>query len=73
VVEIQGSDCVGTPTDREQNQPISRSCLNHLLDEAKYTLALLAIAIKNIPSHQEGCDRNWLINTKEFISNEKEN
>jgi hypothetical protein len=39
------------------------------LDEAKLHLALLAIAIKNILSHQEGCDRNWLINTKEFISN----
>jgi hypothetical protein len=40
-----GSDCE-LPTDREPNQlPISRSCL-HLLDEAKYTLALLAIAIK---------------------------
>jgi glutamate synthase (NADPH/NADH) small chain len=35
-------------------------------------LALLAIAIKNI-LFTSGCDRNWLINTKEFISNEKEN
>jgi glutamate synthase (NADPH/NADH) small chain len=26
---------------------------------------------KTSSSHQEGCDRNWLINTKEFISNEK--
>jgi glutamate synthase (NADPH/NADH) small chain len=43
------------------------------LDEGTTPLALLAIAIKNILSHQEGCDRNWLINTKEFISNEKEN
>jgi glutamate synthase (NADPH/NADH) small chain len=40
------------------------------LDEAKLHLALLA-AIKTSSSHQEGCDRNWLINTKEFISNEK--
>jgi glutamate synthase (NADPH/NADH) small chain len=64
-----GSDCVGTST---QGQKITnlRSCLNHLLDEANYTLALLAIAIKNI-LFTSGCDRNWLINTKEFISNEK--
>jgi glutamate synthase (NADPH/NADH) small chain len=29
------------------------------------------LQLKTSSSHQEGCDRNWLINTKEFISNEK--
>jgi glutamate synthase (NADPH/NADH) small chain len=24
------------------------------------------------PHHEEGCDRNWLINTKEFISKKRE-
>ena len=27
--------------------------------------------LKTSSSHEEGCNRNWLINTKEFISNEK--
>jgi glutamate synthase (NADPH/NADH) small chain len=68
-----GSDCVGT-SNRQGAKSVTNfeSCLNHLLDEAKLHLALLA-AIKTSSSHQEGCDRNWLINTKEFISNEKEN
>jgi glutamate synthase (NADPH/NADH) small chain len=35
-----------------------------------YALAILAFAVKTSSSHEEGC-RNWLINTKEFISNDK--
>ncbi|MEC5166349.1 NADPH-dependent glutamate synthase beta subunit-like oxidoreductase [Flavobacterium sp. PL11] len=31
----------------------------------------LAIILKTSSSHEEGCDINWLINTKEFISNDK--
>jgi glutamate synthase (NADPH/NADH) small chain len=27
--------------------------------------------LKTSSSHEEGCGRNWLINTKEFIANEK--
>ncbi|CAA0190983.1 glutamate synthase subunit beta [Tenacibaculum maritimum] len=27
--------------------------------------------LKTTSSHEEGCDRNWLINTKEFITNKK--
>jgi hypothetical protein len=38
-----------------------------------YTLALLAIAIKKTSFTSGRLHRNWLINTKEFISNEKEN
>uniref|UniRef100_UPI0031CDBC44 FAD-dependent oxidoreductase n=2 Tax=unclassified Flavobacterium TaxID=196869 RepID=UPI0031CDBC44 len=29
------------------------------------------LQLKTSSSHEEGCDRNWLINTKEFISNDK--
>ena len=29
------------------------------------------LQLKTSTSHEEGCDRNWLINTKEFIKNEK--
>ena len=29
------------------------------------------LQLKTSTSHKEGCNRNWLINTKEFITNEK--
>ena len=29
------------------------------------------LQLKTSSSHEEGCDRNWLINTKEFIANDK--
>ena len=29
------------------------------------------LQLKTSSSHEEGCNRNWLINTKEFIDNEK--
>ena len=29
------------------------------------------LQLKSSSSHEEGCARNWLINTKEFITNEK--
>jgi glutamate synthase (NADPH/NADH) small chain len=64
-----GSDCVGT-RQGAKSVTISRSCLNHLLDEAT-PWPYWPLQLKKSSSHQEGCDRNWLINTKEFISNEK--
>ena len=27
--------------------------------------------LKTSSSHEEGCDRNWLVNTKEFVTNDK--
>ncbi len=29
------------------------------------------LQLKTSSSHEEGCDRNWLINTKEFVTNDK--
>jgi len=29
------------------------------------------LQLRTSSSHQEGCDRNWLINTKEFVTNDK--
>ena len=29
------------------------------------------LQLKTSSSHEEGCDRNWLINTKEFITNKE--
>lgn len=68
-----GSDCVGTsnrhgavsvtnfeimpkpPVGRSENTP----------------WPFWPLQLKTSSSHEEGCDRNWLINTKEFISNEQ--
>ncbi|MDG2193807.1 MAG: glutamate synthase subunit beta [Polaribacter sp.] len=68
-----GSDCIGTsnrhgaasvtnfeimpkpPVGRSENTP----------------WPFWPLQLKTSSSHEEGCDRNWLINTKEFISNEQ--
>jgi glutamate synthase (NADPH/NADH) small chain len=71
---VEGSDCVGT-----SNRQGAKSVTNFEImpkppvGRSETTPGLTGIAIKTSSSHQEGCDRNWLINTKEFISNEKEN
>jgi glutamate synthase (NADPH/NADH) small chain len=67
VVEIQVLT-VGTSNRQGAKFTISRSCLNHLLDEAKLHPALLVLKTS---LHIRKVVRNWLINTKEFISNEK--
>lgn len=68
-----GSDCVGTSnrhgaasvTNFEimPKPPIGRS--------ENTPWPFWPLQLKTSSSHEEGCDRNWLINTKEFISNEK--
>jgi glutamate synthase (NADPH/NADH) small chain len=68
-----GSDCVGTSnrhgaasvTNFEimPKPPVGRS--------ETTPWPFWPLQLKTSSSHDEGCDRNWLINTKEFISNEK--
>jgi glutamate synthase (NADPH/NADH) small chain len=68
-----GSDCVGTSnrhgaisvTNFEimPKPPLKRS--------EKTPWPFWPLQLKTSSSHQEGCDRNWLINTKEFICNDK--
>ncbi len=65
-----GSDCVGTSNRQGAKSvtnfeimpkpPIGRS------DQAPWPY--WPIILKTTSSHEEGCDRNWLINTKEFIT-----
>lgn len=68
-----GSDCVGTSNRQGAKSvtnfeimpkpPIGRS--------EKTPWPFWPLQLKTSSSHQEGCKRNWLINTKEFICNEK--
>ena len=68
-----GSDCVGT-----SNRHGARSVTNFEImpkppiGRSETTpWPFWPLQLKSSSSHEEGCDRNWLINTKEFITNEK--
>ncbi len=68
-----GSDCVGT-----SNRQGAKSVTNFEImpkppvgRSASTPWPYWPLQLKTSSSHEEGCDRNWLINTKEFISNEK--
>ncbi|NOQ91078.1 MAG: glutamate synthase small subunit [Flavobacteriaceae bacterium] len=68
-----GSDCVGTSNRQNAKSvtnfeimpkpPIGRS--------ETTPWPFWPLQLKTSSSHEEGCDRNWLINTKEFITNKK--
>jgi glutamate synthase (NADPH/NADH) small chain len=68
-----GSDCVGT-----SNRQGAKSVTNFEImpkppvgRSASTPWPYWPLQLKTSTSHEEGCDRNWLINTKEFLSNEK--
>ena len=68
-----GSDCVGT-----SNRHGAKSVTNFEImpkppiGRSETTpWPFWPLKLKSSSSHEEGCERNWLINTKEFITNEK--
>lgn len=68
-----GSDCVGT-----SNRQGAKSVTNFEImpkppiGRSETTpWPFWPLQLKTSSSHEEGCDRNWLINTKEFLKNEK--
>ena len=68
-----GSDCVGT-----SNRQGAKSVTNFEImpkppkeRSASTPWPFWPLQLKTSSSHEEGCDRNWLINTKEFIANDK--
>ncbi|MGI9532804.1 glutamate synthase subunit beta [Lutimonas sp.] len=68
-----GSDCVGT-----SNRQGAKSVTNFEimpkppLGRSETTpWPFWPLQLKTSSSHEEGCERNWLINTKEFITNDK--
>jgi glutamate synthase (NADPH/NADH) small chain len=67
-----GSDCVGT-----SNRQGAKSVTNfEILPKPPISRSettpwpFWPLQLKTSSSHEEGCERNWLINTKEFIANE---
>ncbi len=70
-----GSDCVGT-----SNRHGAKSVTNFEImpkppvNRSETTpWPFWPLQLKTSSSHEEGCDRNWLINTKEFITDKKRN
>lgn len=68
-----GSDCIGT-SNRHGAKSVTNFEIMPKPPEArseKTPWPFWPLQHKTSSSHEEGCDRNWLINTKEFIKNEK--
>ena len=70
-----GSDCVGTA-----NRNGAKSVINFEImpkppinRSVKTPWPYWPLQLKNSTSHKEGCDRNWLINTKEFLFDKNNN
>ena len=70
-----GSDCIGT-----SNRQGAKSVINFeimpkppIVRSEKTPWPYWPLQLKTSSSHKEGCDRNWLVNTKEFISDDKGN
>ena len=68
-----GSDCIGT-----SNRHGAKSVTNFeimpkppMARSEKTPWPFWPLQLKTSSSHEEGCDRNWLINTKEFVTNDK--
>ena len=68
-----GSDCVGT-----SNRQGARSVTNFeimpkppIARDTTTPWPFWPLQLKTSSSHEEGCDRNWLTHTKEFITNDK--
>lgn len=68
-----GSDCIGT-----SNRHGAKSVTNFeimpkppMVRSERTPWPFWPLQLKTSTSHEEGCDRNWLINTKEFVTNEK--
>ena len=66
-----GSDCVGTSNRQEAksvtNFEIMPKPPEHRSESTPWPF--WPLQMKTSSSHKEGCERNWLINTKEFIVN----
>ena len=68
-----GSDCVGTSNRQGATSVTNFEILPKPPGKRSPDTPwpFWPLQLKTSSSHKEGCDRNWLINTKEFVSNEK--
>lgn len=65
-----GSDCVGTANRQGAKSVVNFEIMpKPPIDRSEKTpWPYWPIQLKTSSSHEEGCERNWLINTKEFIT-----
>ena len=70
-----GSDCVGTANRHGATSVTNFEILpKPPVDRSETTpWPFWPLKLKTSTSHEEGCDRNWLISTKEFIADENGN
>ena len=68
-----GSDCVGTSNRQGAASVTNFEIMPKPPVERSPTTPwpFWPLQLKTSSSHEEGCNRNWLINTKEFITNKK--
>lgn len=70
-----GSDCIGT-SNRHGAKSVTNFEIMPKPPEKRSESTpwpFWPLKLKTSTSHEEGCDRNWLISTKEFIADEKGN
>ena len=68
-----GSDCIGT-SNRQGAKSVTNFEIMAKPPVERSTSTpwpYWPLQLKTSSSHEEGCERNWLINTKEFLTNEK--
>ncbi len=68
-----GSDCIGT-ANRHEAKSVTNFEIMPKPPKSRHETTpwpFWPLQLRTSSSHQEGCDRNWLINTKEFITNDK--
>ena len=70
-----GSDCIGTSNRQGAKSVINFEIMSKppIGRSEKTPWPYWPLQLKTSSSHKEGCDRNWLINTKEFITDNKGN
>jgi len=70
-----GSDCVGTSNRQSANSVTQFELMFQPPDNRTEAMPwpTYPMLLKTTSSHEEGCERNWSINTKEFIADENGN
>ena len=68
-----GSDCIGTSNRQGAKSVTNFEIMSKPPSERSVTTPwpFWPMQLKTSSSHDEGCDRNWLVSTKEFLTNDK--
>lgn len=68
-----GSDCIGTSNRQGAKSVTNFEIMSKPPSERsmKTPWPFWPMQLKTSSSHDEGCDRNWLVSTKEFLTNDK--